>query len=496
MLRSYDPRTAEPVGPDLPESADADVDAAVAAAGAAAPAWAALSPTARAAALVAVADALDAHADELVALADAETALGEPRLRGEVARTSGQLRMFAAATRDGGYVDAILSPADPATGRPDVRRMLQPIGPVAVFAASNFPFAFSVVGGDTASALAAGCPVVVKAHEGHPRTSRRTAELVTAALAAAGAPDGTFGIVYGVPAGVRLIQHPGVRAAGFTGSTAGGRALLDLATGRPDPIPFFGELGSVNPVVVLPGAAAEDSTALAAGYAGSLTLGVGQFCTNPGLLFVPDGAPLLGEIATAVAASRGGAMLTERIHAGYLAATGAGEWTAQDLVARGTADGAWAAVPEVRTVPLAAFVADLDRLSVERFGPVGLVVSYSDVAELAAVLRRLPGSLTASVHASAAEADDARAVAAALAPRVGRLIMNGWPTGVAVVWAMQHGGPWPASTDAAHTSVGVTALRRWLVPIAYQGWADALLPPALQEANPLGIARTVEPATS
>ena len=493
MLRSYDPRTGESVGPGVPESSGAEVDAAVAAATAAAPTWAALPAARRADAITAVADALDSNADELIALADVETALGEPRLRSEIARTSGQLRMFADATRDGGYVDAIISPADPASGRPDVRRLLQPIGPVAVFAASNFPFAFSVVGGDTASALAAGCPVVVKAHEGHPQTSRRTAELATAALAGAGAPGGTFGIVYGVPAGARLIGHPGVRAAGFTGSTAGGRALYDLAAARPDPIPFFGELGSVNPVVVLPGAAAEDPSALAAGYVGSLTLGVGQYCTNPGLVFVPSGSPVLDEIAAAVGSSRGGAMLTERIHAGYVAATTADEWIGQEVVGRGVADGAWGAVPEVRTVSLAEFAADLDRLSVERFGPVGLVVTYGEPDELPAVLRRLPGSLTGSVHASGAEGATARAVAAELAPRVGRLVMNGWPTGVAVVWAMQHGGPWPASTDAAHTSVGVTALRRWLVPIAYQGWDDALLPPALQEANPLGIARTVQP---
>src|SRR6202451_3848469 len=287
MIQGFDPRTGEPVGEPVAETTDAEVDAIVAAAAAAFPAWGSdAALPARAAALEAVADALDARAGELAAIADTETALGGERLIGEVARTTGQLRMFAAVLREGGYLDAAFTAAE--GGIPGLRRINRRVGPVAVFAASNFAFAFSVAGGDTASALAAGCPVVVKAHEGHPVTSDMTAEIVAGGLASAGAPAGTFGVVHGVDAGLRLLQHPAIAAAGFTGSTAGGLFLAGVAARRPVPIPFYGELGSVNPCVVLPGAAFARPAGVATGYAGSLTLGAGQFCTNPGLLFVPE----------------------------------------------------------------------------------------------------------------------------------------------------------------------------------------------------------------
>jgi NADP-dependent aldehyde dehydrogenase len=476
----------------VPPTSPAQVEATVQAARAAGEPWAATPPADRAAALDAVAAALDTALDELVALARSETALGEARLRGEVGRTSGQLRMFAERLRDGGYVDAIITPGNPAAGRPDVRRMLVPIGPVAVFAASNFPFAFSVAGGDTASALAAGCAVVVKAHEGHPETSARTAEIVRAAFAGAGAPDDTLGIVYGVDSGRTLVVHPVIRAVGFTGSTAGGRALFDLAVGRPDPIAFFGELGSVNPVVVLPGAAQDRTAEIARGYVDSLTLGVGQFCTNPGLLFVPAGDDLPAAIAAELVSAEGGPMLTDRIRDGFRDGTTTPPWTDAALLAQGRAEGDGAR-PEVRTVALEAFVGDAEALGAERFGPAGLVITYDGVDELVVALASLAGNLTASIHATDDEAVDAARVGRALRPTVGRLIMNGWPTGVAVCWAMQHGGPWPASTNPGSTSVGATAIERWLVPIAYQDWPDALLPPQLQRANPLGIARTVQP---
>ncbi len=300
MIQGFDPRTGEPVGEPVAETTDAEVDAAVAAAVAAAPAWGAFPR--RAEALEAVADALDARVGELAAIADTETALGGERLTGEVARTTGQLRLFAAVLRDGGYADVALTPAQGVV--PDLRRMDRPVGPVAVFAASNFPFAFSVAGGDTASALAAGCPVVVKAHEGHPVTSDVTAEIVAGALASAGAPAGTFALIHGVQAGLRLLRHPLIAAAGFTGSTAGGLALATIAAERPVPIPFYGELGSVNPSVVLPGAAFSRPAAIATGYTGSLTLGTGQFCTNPGLLFVPEDVGLLSAIGEAASPIR------------------------------------------------------------------------------------------------------------------------------------------------------------------------------------------------
>lgn len=490
-VQGFSPRTGKPIGEPVAASSEAEVDRVVAAAREVLPGWAARTGAERASVLEAVADALDAARDELVAVADGETALGVVRLGGEVGRTSGQLRMFAGLLRAGAHVGAVLSPADPALGRPDVRRMLHPIGVVAVFAASNFPFAFSVVGGDTASAWAAGCPVVVKVHEAHPATSIAVARVVRAALTAAGAAEDLLGLVVGPASGAPLVTHPDVAAVGFTGSLAGGRALFDLAAGRPDPIPFFGELGSVNPVVVLPGAAAERADELARGYLGSLTLGTGQFCTNPGLLFVPETGGLPDAIAAHTRTATGGPMLSERIRDAYERATAT--HTGPEA-ARGIAgEGAWAVAPVVRRADLAEFVAHAAELTEETFGPAGLVVTYPDPDALLAALAVLPGSLTGSVHAVEADHPLAARVAAVLRPRVGRLVHNGWPTGVAVCWAMHHGGPWPATTAPGHTSVGGTALRRWLVPTAYQDWPDALLPPELRDANPLGVPREIQP---
>ncbi|MBO0775384.1 MAG: aldehyde dehydrogenase (NADP(+)), partial [Actinobacteria bacterium] len=438
----------------------------------------------RAAALSAAAAALDGAASELADLAGTETALGQARLTGEVARATGQLRLFAEVLADGGYADAVVDP--PGDGRPDLRRVNQPIGPVAVFAASNFPFAFSVAGNDTASALAAGCPVVVKAHEGHPRTSVRTGEVAAAALAQAGAPPGVFAVVHGVEAGVRLLQHPAIKAAGFTGSVRGGLALAAICAQRPVPIPFFGELGSVNPVVILPGAAAARPDEIGAGYAASLTLGHGQFCTNPGLLFVPGGDDrLLTAITGAVRASEGGPMLTAKIHDGYAAAVA--DLRAQagvtPLAEGQPGEGPWAATPQVFTVSLADFAAGLPGIAEERFGPAGLVITYDSTGDLLPVLARLGGNLAGVVHADQQSPDDlarAREAAAVLARTTGRVVFNGWPTGVAVTWAQHHGGPWPASTAPATTSVGAAAIRRWLVPVAYQDFPAELLPPALR----------------
>jgi NADP-dependent aldehyde dehydrogenase len=483
MIQGFDPRTAEPVGEPVAETTDADLDAIVASAVAAAPAWGAGTALAwRGQALEAVADALDDRAGELAAIADTETALGGERLLGEVARTTVQLRMFAGVLRDGSYVDAVISPAVGVV--PDVRRITRPVGPVAVFAASNFPFAFSVAGGDTASALAAGCPVVVKAHEGHPVTSDVTAEVVTGALASAGAPTGTFGLVHGVQAGVRLLQHPDIAAAGFTGSTGGGLALARICAERPVPIPFYGELGSVNPCVVLPGAAFSRPAAVATGYAASLTLGTGQFCTNPGLLFVPEDVGLLSAIAEAVGASVGGPMLSGRIFAGYEeAVTEAADHAGVTELAVGQPGaGPWGATPRVFQLTLKEFTADLAVLSRERFGPAGLVITYPSVADLLPVLAALAGNLVGTVHADEASPEDldlARQVVGVLEHVAGRIVFNGWPTGVAVVPAQHHGGPWPATTVPAYTSVGTAAIRRWLVPVAYQDFPAGLLPAGL-----------------
>jgi NADP-dependent aldehyde dehydrogenase len=497
MIQGYDPRTAEPAGEPVAETSHAEVDAIVASALAAFPAWGSGSALAgRAGALEAVADALDDRAGELAVIADTETALGGDRLIGEVARTTAQLRLFAAVLRDGGrawgggspgpapgYTDAVVTPAQGVI--PDLRRMARPVGPVAVFAASNFPFAFSVAGGDTASALAAGCPVVVKAHENHPVTSDLTAEIVTGALASAGAPSGAFRLVHGVEAGLRLLRHPAIAAAGFTGSTAGGLALARIAAERPVPIPFYGELGSVNPCVVLPGAAFSRPAAIASGYAGSLTLGAGQFCTNPGLLFVPEDVGLLTAIAEAVGASAGGPMLSGRIFAGYQDAVAeAAEHPGVTELAVGRPGlGPWGATPRVFQTTLKEFAADTAVLSRERFGPAGMVITYPSVEDLLPVLGALPGNLVGTLHVDTGSAQDmemARPAVAVLERIAGRIVCNGWPTGVAVVAAQHHGGPWPATTMPAYTSVGTASIRRWLVPVAYQDFPPELLPPGLR----------------
>lgn len=487
MIQGYDPRTGTPAGEPVAETSDAGVDAIADAAAAAARAWETTSPFARADVLTAVAAALDEHSADLAALADTETALGTARLSGEVARTTGQLRMFADVLRDGGFLDVAASEADHA-GTPELRRISRPAGPVAVFAASNFPFAFSVAGGDTASALAAGCPVIVKAHEGHPRTSVATGDVIAGALADAEAPDGVFGLVYGVEAGVRLLRHPALAAAGFTGSARGGLALRRICSEREVPIPFFGELGSVNPVVVLPGAAASRAGEIASGYAGSLTLGVGQFCTNPGLLFVPGDAGLLDAIAEAVAESRGGPMLSERIHDGFEAAVRElADYPAVKPFATGRpGEGPWSATPQVFHIGLDEFAAGLPGLAAERFGPAGLVVSYEDPDALAPVLARLGGNLAGCIHLDSDREQDTAAAARVMevfSHTTGRVVVNGWPTGVAVTWAQHHGGPWPATTSPGYTSVGAAAIRRWLVPVVYQNCPPLLLPPGLRPGS-------------
>jgi NADP-dependent aldehyde dehydrogenase len=328
--------------------------------------------------------------------------------------------------------------------------------------------------------------VVVKAHEAHPRTSVATGRVVSTALAKAGAPAGVFGLVHGVDAGVSLLRHPAVAAAGFTGSARGGLALQRICAERPVPIPFFGELGSVNPVVVLPAAATSRTDAIATGYAGSLTLGAGQFCTNPGLLFVPEDAGLLDAISVAVSASQGGPMLSARIHDGYVAATAelTGNPSVRLLATGQSGEGPWAGRPQAFGCGLAEFAAGLPGLAAERFGPAGLVITYASVAELIAVLARLGGNLASCVHLDEADPADvtaARQVMAVLSQTTGRVVCNGWPTGVAVTWAQHHGGPWPATTAPAYTSVGAAAIRRWLVPVVYQDCPPELLPEPLRQ---------------
>ncbi|KUN38851.1 aldehyde dehydrogenase [Streptomyces longwoodensis] len=453
----------------------------------------------RAAFLRGAADALEAARDGLVETADAETALGPVRLTGELARTCYQLRAFADIVDEGAFLGVVIDhPDDTATPPvPDLRRYKVPLGVVAVYSASNFPFAFSVAGGDTASALAAGCPVVVKAHPDHPGLSELVAKVLRRAAREQGVPDAVVGLVHGFEAGLELIRHPLVAAAGFTGSVKGGRALFDAAAARPVPIPFHGELGSLNPVVVTEAAAAERAEAIGAGLAGSMTLGVGQFCVKPGLVLVPSGAAgdgLVKSLTDAVSDTDTGVLLDHRMRDNFLA--GIAERTqlpdVQSPVTPG-AGGEHTVSAGFLTVPAGKLAdeGEHDVLLEECFGPVTVVARYDDEAEARAVLSRLPGNLTATVHLSTEEAEGrgrGAEILAELTPLAGRVLVNGWPTGVAVAPAQHHGGPYPATTSTS-TSVGGTAIERWLRPVAYQNAPEALLPPELRDDNPLGLPR-------
>jgi NADP-dependent aldehyde dehydrogenase len=481
---SRDARTGESRGQVAVEADAAAVDAAVRAAHATLDALA--DRTRRAALLRAAADAVEARADELIASADAETALGVPRLTGELARVAYQFRFFADIVDDGAFLGVVIDQPDPSAvpPRPELRRWKVPIGTVAVFAASNFPFAFSVPGGDTASALAAGCPVVVKAHPDHPQTSALVAETLRAAAEKAGLPADVLTLVHGYQAGIDLVRHPLIAAVGFTGSIPGGRALFDLAAARPSPIPFYGELGSLNPVLVTERAAATRPDEIAAGLVGSYTLGQGQFCTKPGLVLVPTG-PAGDELTrsareTAALAAPGpllDARMREHFLAGFDARAGApGVRTLAAAAAAPTDD----APQAVRAGLLEVDAADLGGdLLEECFGPVTVLVRYRDAAEAETILSGLGGNLTATLQAESGE-PDAAAWLTRLSRFAGRVIFGGWPTGVAVAPAMTHGGPYPATTSPT-TSVGGTAIDRWLRPVTYQTVPPALLPPELSK---------------
>lgn len=469
-----------------------DVERIVEAAVRAAEIWAATPLSARRAALNAIADMLELHADQLVPLAIAESHLTEARLRGELKRTTFQLRLFGEVLDEGSFLDARIDHAEAGWGmgpRPDLRRVLEPVGPVVVFAASNFPFAFSVAGGDTASALAAGCSVILKAHFGHPGLSGLTGQLVLQALRETGAPEGLFDLVFSEDAGRQVLTDPRVKAGSFTGSIAGGRALLDLANARPEPIPFFGEMGSVNPVFVTVAADEARPEAIARGLVDSFTLGAGQFCTKPGVVFVPEKSAVLATLAT-LELPAAAPMLNARIHDGYTAVlTKLAEHPGVQVLGSET-DGA-APAPTVLTTTLDVVLADPAVLLTECFGPTVLIVTYQDEADLLTAARALDGQLTATI---VGQDDDAIVpdLMRLLATRAGRLLWNQWPTGVSVTYAQQHGGPYPATTAAATTSVGTGAITRFLRPVAYQGFPTALLPAALDEDNSLGIPRRVD----
>lgn len=485
VVISFDPRTAEPVDDVGPETSADDVRRLCERAAAATTQLEASGRSGRATMLRAMADALEADREILVETGDRETALGAPRLNGELTRTTFQLRFFADVIDDGAYLEATIDhPGDTAMGpRPDLRKLLRPIGPVGVFGASNFPFAFSVPGGDTASALAAGCAVVIKGHEAHPRTSQLCAEALRRGAATVGVSKDVVSLVLGRDAGTALVLDPNIRAVGFTGSLGGGRALHDLASSRPSPIPFYGELGALNPLVVCPAAAENRSAEIAAGLANSFTLGVGQFCTKPGLAFVPAGShgdQLVADLAEAVNAKSTSVMLNARVQQGFA------DGTAELLRLQGVTQVATGQPPATNDgwwgtpVLLAADAAALDGAVLDEcFGPVLVIVRYATDNELFDLLKKVGPALTASIHADDDDLPFARRLVATFAGRVGRVVWNGYPTGVAVAWAMHHGGPYPASTDALHTSVGASSIRRWLRPVAYQDVPEALLPAEL-----------------
>lgn len=498
VFRAVDPSLDRPRALEFVDATPAEIDAAI---DAAHDAFVLISQTpaaARAELLRRMAERLEAVADQLLPVTNAETALGLPRLTGELARTCNQMRSFARMLERGWHVDAIIDAAAGGTAAavPDLRRMNVPLGPVAVFGASNFPLAFGVAGGDTASALAAGCPVVVKGNPSHPETSEICVRAMTEAVADCGFPSGTLSLVQGRghDVGTRLVTHPKVAAVGFTGSEAGGRALFDAAAGRPVPIPVYAEMGSINPVLVTPSALEPDAAGLAAGLVDSLLLGNGQFCTKPGIVLIPagaDGDALVTAVSDLVSHRDPGFMLTPGIrdalrrqlnNTELIAGTGA--------VRRGRpADAGLAQQAAVVTVD-GQLLLEHPELLVEHFGPVGLFVRYSTTAQLMALVQTLPGSLTATVHARSVE-PDLRAAVDSLVGKVGRVIWNGYPTGVAVAGAMLHGGPYPASTASSHTSVGWTAVRRFQRPVCFQSFPDEMLPPELRDANPLGIVRRV-----
>lgn len=481
LVSGVDPRTGLSLPPVAESTAIDDVAVLAAGAAAAATEMRHVSRRRRAELLNAIASRIESARETLVETAASETAFSLEKLNGEVTRAAGQFRFFAAVITEGSYLEATIDHAG--DGRPDLRRMLVPVGPVAMFGSSNFPFAFSVLGGDTASALAAGNPVVVKAHHSHPATSQLSFAILEDVLRDI---PGAVAIVYGTEAGAALVTDPHIAAVGFTGSLSGGQALLDLIATRPVPIPFYGELSSINPVVVTPGAARERGPAIGAELVRSLTTGAGQLCTKPGVFLVPAGAggdELIAAARDGLTVADGLVLLNRTILASYTEATGELDDLPATRVLRGPrSEGAFGVEPVLT-------VTDIDDVElddiVEIFGPVGHILRY-EPASLRPVAERLfaelPGSLAVAIHVADDEAELAHDLSDSASRFAGRIVFDGFPTGVAVTWAQHHGGPWP-STNTIHTSVGASAIRRFLRPIAYQNAPASVLPSELAEGG-------------
>jgi NADP-dependent aldehyde dehydrogenase len=500
------PATGSPLEPEFFSASTEDLERAAALAQTAFPIYSKLSGKDKGAFLRRIAAAMEAAAPAIVQRANLETALPEARLQDEVGRTCNQLRLFAEVVEEGSWVDARIDNADPnrkPLPKPSIRSMHRPLGPVAVFGASNFPLAFSVAGGDTASALAAGNPVIVKVHPAHPGTSALVGHAIRESVRASRLPEGVFSMLFdaGVDVGIQLVKHPAIKAVGFTGSFAGGTALMKLAAARPEPIPCYSEMGSVNPVFVLPGALSKRGGAIATGLQASFTLGAGQFCTKPGLVLVPqnDRTPaftFMKELGEKVNSTPSQTLLTKAIADRY---TSAVEDRMSDAYATVPVQGAKAeGSSAAATVQASLFVADYKdlqenaELMQEIFGPTTVVVGYQDRKQLLAVAEQLEGHLTATLQAEESELADYADLIDILTRKVGRLILNAYPTGVEVCHAMVHGGPFPATSDGRSTSVGTQAIFRFTRLVCYQSFPDAALPDELKSSNPLGIMRLVD----
>ncbi|MBC2667761.1 aldehyde dehydrogenase (NADP(+)) [Novosphingobium piscinae] len=500
-FRSVVAATGEPNGPALAVHGPPDVAAACAAAAAAFDTYRATSRAARAAFLEGIAAEILAIGDPLIEAAMQESGLPRVRLEGERGRTVGQLRMFADVVRAGAWQQLRIDPALPERQplpRPDLRLRMIPVGPVAVFGASNFPLAFSTAGGDTAAALAAGCPVVVKGHPAHPRTGELVAGAIARAVAAHGLPAGVFGHLVGPSneLGAALVQDPRIAAVGFTGSRAGGLALLRLAQQRPVPIPVYAEMASINPVLLLPAALAARGAALGTAFAGSLTMGAGQFCTNPGLVLAIDGAGLdafLVAASEAVRSAPAQTMLTGGIADAYARGVATLEaLPGVETLATGAQGEARQGHAALFRTAATTFLAE-QALGHEVFGASSVIVVCADEAELRAVLDSLEGQLTATLHMEASDEALAVRLLPLLERKAGRILANGWPTGVEVCHAMVHGGPFPATSDPRTTSVGSLAIDRFLRPVSYQNLSAAVLPPELRdEARGDGAPRLID----
>jgi NADP-dependent aldehyde dehydrogenase len=500
ILHAFNPATGETLEPTYYGATSDEVDQAAQLATTAFNSYSQTTGAQRSKFLHQIANNIEALGDTLIFRATQETGLAEGRIRTETSRTCNQLRLFADLVAEGSWVDARIDHGDPGRTpipKPDVRSLLRPLGPVVVFGASNFPLAFSVAGGDTASALAAGNPVIVKAHHAHPGTSELVALAVTDAVRQCELHEGVFSLLYGSGSeiGTALVRHPLIKAGGFTGSRAGGRALFDAASSRPEPIPFYAEMSSVNPVVILPEALSVRPDQIATGLHASVTLGAGQFCTNPGLVFVPSNTyaeVFVQKLSELMAATPDQTMLTPGIRSSYdKGVRGRGGQTGVATVMKRSAEATCAAGTALFRINTDQYLANA-ALSEEIFGPTTLIVTYENEHQLLALVHSLEGQLTTTIHGSESELAAHRELLNVLETKAGRLLFNGFPTGVEVCHAMVHGGPYPATSDGRSTSVGTRAIFRFTRQVCFQSFPDEALPDELKEENPLRIWRLVD----